>query len=258
MGRSLGLFSILCLLVNDACHRFDYLLGFLDALVVRSVAQLIPSFLLGFLTTEWPHHGLTTPGAFQETLQTILMADTVLSRHPMVYALGQNFFRYAPSVSSRSPWSLPVPECSTCGAGSQVWIRRLHQTSVVYVCKCCNRQVTLPKPDGLVKSQQEFMWQMSWDTYLQWLEGIHRLQWVVGGQKEDSKSCATEFKTVAEYLDCRLPTLNRWCRTTLVNLGPNQLESSLENILHQMEINRVHWQELIRLSRQDDDAMDTS
>ena len=49
---------------------------------------------------------------------------------------------------------------------------------------------------------------MSWDTYLQWLEGIHHLQWVVGGQKEDDKSCAmefktvTKFKTVTEYLDC--------------------------------------------------------
>ena len=64
MGRSLGLSSILCLLVNDACHIFDYLLCFLDALVVKSVAEFIPLFLLGFLMMEWPRHDLTMPGAF--------------------------------------------------------------------------------------------------------------------------------------------------------------------------------------------------
>ena len=52
------------LLILSFYFRFDHVLGFLNLLVAKNIAESIPSFLREFYLHYSLHHGLATPGAF--------------------------------------------------------------------------------------------------------------------------------------------------------------------------------------------------
>lgn len=246
-------------------HRFDYLLGFLDPLVTKNIAEHIPTFLRAFFVTEWPHQGLTTPAAFRHAIWTTFHAEAVLSNHPLVYALEGRFFRYGPSVPGRAPWSLPTPRCPSCGPGSQVWAihfqPRKDPTAARYQCKHCRCRTTMPKPLGVTEGCDS-MWEVEWETYVRWNSHLDAQSWTPGSETVEEPPIKI-WETVAQYLDNRLPALNRYCRLGLLDLHPNLSVNIYQNTFETMEIPRLHWQELIRLVTEKskslpNDPMDTT
>ena len=77
------------ILFND---RFHYFVGFLEPLIVRSVAEYIPLFLLAIFTTKSSHSSLTTLETFSEAVDTTFVSEAILSKHPIVCAVGTSFF----------------------------------------------------------------------------------------------------------------------------------------------------------------------
>ena len=70
-------------------HRFHYFVGFLEPLIVRSVAEYIPSFLLAIFTTKSSHSSLTTLETFSEAINTTFFSKAILSKHPIVCSWDQ-------------------------------------------------------------------------------------------------------------------------------------------------------------------------
>ena len=99
------------------------------------MVEYIPSFLLSIFTTKWSHSSHATADSFREAIYGTFVGKNILSKHPMVYAVGTSFFWHVASVANRSPWSLPIPSCSSCGPASQVLVK--HATALVVTSRCC-------------------------------------------------------------------------------------------------------------------------
>lgn len=158
--------------------RVDYLIGFLDPLVVRSIAELIPSTIISTFTIATHRHGRATPEAFVEAIDSIFLSERILSKNPLVHATGTNFFRYATSVVNRAPWSLPVPFCGVCGPTSQVVMSRRYSENLVrYKCRCCHAKVELAQPKEGVEEKRNHFWRITMESYLGWCQGLKEVEW---------------------------------------------------------------------------------
>ena len=225
-------------------HRFDFLLGFMDALVVKNVAEDIPTFLRLFFLTDWSWHGRATPAAFTAAISSTFAREGMVSTHPLIYAIQKRFFRYAASVANRAPWSLPPPHCSSCGPGSQVLTHKFSPHNnpgiATYRCKACNRRVVMKKPEG-IKQGSGAMWVVEWDSYLKWVKDAAESRWTI------SLMALDECKTTNEYLSRYIPNAHALAPCALGSIAPNLSRERYEYWMGRLEIPRGHWDPLIRL-----------
>ena len=227
---------------------------------MRSVAEYIPSFLLAIFTTKSSRSSLTALETFSEAVDTTFVSEAILSKHPMVCAVGTSFFRYAASVGNRSPWSLPVPHCSACGPASQVFVRHATVSSATYRCRHCKMRATFEKPNGVVKVKEGMLWRVDWDTYLRWGDYIKAKEWTPAGPATNVTPVKEELQTLDVYVAREIRNLNPFILRALHSAPPNQPTSHLYAIFQEMQIDRVHWPKLAILLKGglQDDVMDTT
>ena len=227
--------------------------------MVKSVAEFIPSFLLAVFTTKWSRSGHATMDSFREAIDATFVGENILSKHPMVYAIGTSFFRHAASVANRSPWSLPVPSCSACGPASQVFVKNTTAMAVTYKCRHCKMRATFEKPGGVVKVKEGRLWSVDWDTYLRWVGAIKAKQWTHPTPKVATPH-AEEPKTVEEYAARRMQHLSPFIVRVIGSTPSSVSIDHLHAMLEEMQIGRAHWPKLTTLVKGEvqDDAMDTT
>ena len=166
--------------------------------MVKSVVEYIPSFLLAIFTPKWSHSGHATTHGFHEAVDATFVSENILSKHPMVYAIGTSFFQHVASMANHSQWSLPVPSWSTCGPASKVFVKNSTAMTVTYKCQHCKMQATFEKPEGVVNVKEGRLWSLDWDTYLCWVGAIKAKKWTHPTPKGATPHIE-EPKTVEEY-----------------------------------------------------------
>ena len=204
--------------------------------------------------TDWSRHGRATPTAFREAISIAFVGQGTFATHPLIYAIQNRFFRYAPSVAHRAPWSLPQPHCSNCGPGSQVITHKFyaHQDPAIakYRCKACDRFLVMNKPDGL-KSGPGVMWEVEWETYVKWTKEAASRSWATSPNKQ------SECKTVEEYLDRYLPNSDPVVKLGLTKISPKLSRERFEFWMARMGIPRGYWDPLIRIVMESSSSEDT-
>lgn len=238
--------------------------------MAKNIAESIPSFLREFYLHHSPRHGLATPEAFRAAIGSAFNSNFALSTHPLVYAIRGSFFRYAPSIPTRAPWSLPPPNCSFCGPQSTVRTVKFHPsknpTTARFQCETCRRTLRMVKPEG-VRSCKHFMWETEWDTYLKWNKDISEATWDLGQLTPVQPQLTTERIAMDDFVERFLGDQNEFTKECFRSLNPNLPLKKLHNILGMMGIAKQHLGDAVRILKMkptakptalESDSMDTS
>lgn len=219
-------------------------MGFLDPLVAKNVAENIPTFLREFFLRRWSREGYATPLAFQAAIESTFVSAAMLSTHPLVYATGKSFYRYAPSIPMRSPWSLRTPDCGHCGAGSLVWTFKFYPkqnpSTVTYKCQHCQRSTTMKRPEK-IESRNHSMWQVPWDSYVQWNTDAEHAVWHLNPPPDGPAHSGCQ--TLAEFAKRYLGNQSEFARRSFVAINPTLPLERMGAMFELMSLAPQHWPE---------------